>query len=90
MRVYLDKDVVQKETGWQFEGFIADCIYQYIREKGATDILLSPDDYLSVFFSYKGNKNEGRTEEDRPWFSIAGIKFIMLSPEDVDKYKVLT
>jgi hypothetical protein len=66
----------------------------YITATKYYDFILPPFYYIKIISnSYHvdmmKHATHGRTKDDMPFFSIAGITFAMIAEEEADKYRIL-
>ena len=67
------------------------CALEITAKKGACDIFVPVKDYMVMVRSSWTHSflPGGRTKDDMPFFSIAGITFIAITEEEADKYRIL-
>lgn len=63
-------------------------VLDYACKHYITDLLISAHEYMT-FAQKIEHDSDGRTEDNRPFFSYAGIRFIMVSVEDMARYRML-
>jgi len=89
---YINKDILEKETGWLYEYIeFHTAIRSYFEKLGHIDLLLEAPDYFCAtrhISNYPGSIS-GRTENNEPYTMILGIKLVMMSKERADKLKAL-
>jgi len=97
MKKYIDEDIIDKIIQTN-ETYSIYAIFSYAEITGDYDFLLSAKDYIKIVNdSYRGSSLNhiirsatfGRTKDDMPYFSIAGITFTMITEEEADKYRIL-
>jgi hypothetical protein len=101
MKKYIDEDIVAKtllaKSVYTNDGYSLYVIMYYAETTGEYDFLLPAKDYIRlVNDAYARSPNNiircaisGRTKDDMPYFSIAGITFTMITEEEADKFRIL-
>jgi hypothetical protein len=95
MKKYIDEDIIDKTITLSRKYSLTN-IFDYIELTGYYDFILPAKYYIKIVStSYSDNSNVmkysvfGRTKDDMPYFSIAGITFTMITEEEADKFRIL-
>jgi len=93
MRKYIDQDIVSKVVDTEhIHGMRT--ILQYCETGECYDFILPAKFYIAIIsynlvFLSNSCVVGGKTKDDMPYFSIAGITFTMITEEEADKYRML-
>lgn len=83
----INREILQRETGWTFDRFEFGWIQYLIEKTGEIDFYVMPEDFFPLIRGL--NATTGRTKDDQVYAMMYGIRFIMLSGEKLQKYRVL-
>lgn len=90
---YVDIDLINKTTGVADAGILVRDILEYVIHTKEYDFIIPIVDYVAIaraVISLPGAmSSSGRSKNDMPFFSIAGITFTMITEEEADKYRML-
>ena len=89
MKTYTDLDIISKAAGINTTGILTRDILYYVSTTNSYTFVVPPKDYIELVRATIMDRmfvNGGRTKDDMPFFSIAGITFTMITQEQADKY----
>ena len=93
MKTYVDLVIIKKLTNYSDHGILIRDILEYIQFSQGTDFIVPYKDYIDMvrpMTNITGSIiTSGRSENDMPYFSIAGIMFTSITEEEADKFRML-